>query len=276
MNPTALDEWSQDTAGLRRLAGALTRDAFAADDLVQETWLLGLRRGIAAPTRWFTGVLRFKAREARRAEDRRRRREGAAARPEGVASDPLEHVARLEACRRAVELLHQLPEPYRETLSLHFLAGRALAQIARDQGIPSATVRTRLSRGLEQLRERMDAHAGGRRRWSMLLMPFAAGSPRVGLATGAAVVVVAGLALGLAFVGTGSDSPRGLDVGIGDGSLAEPVARSGSADPDSPSLGGFVAGESRRPRGAAGDVAPAGRRPGSVASCCPRAWASGG
>lgn len=51
--------------------------------------------------------------------------------------------------RRAVA---QLPDPYREVVSLRFLADRSVADIARVTGRPEATIKTQLYRGLARLR----------------------------------------------------------------------------------------------------------------------------
>ena len=45
----------------------------------------------------------------------------------------------------------------------------ASAEIARRAGIPEGTVRSRLKRGLDQLRERLDGTFGNRRAWALSL-----------------------------------------------------------------------------------------------------------
>src|SRR5688572_15305709 len=72
------DVFREHVEGLRRLARRLLRDDADADDVVQETLLLAIRR---APARilhlgpWLRGVVRKKASEARRSQKRRERRE---------------------------------------------------------------------------------------------------------------------------------------------------------------------------------------------------------
>ena len=51
--------------------------------------------------------------------------------------------------RRAVA---ELPDPYREVVSLRFLADRSVADIALVTGRPEATIKTQLYRGLARLR----------------------------------------------------------------------------------------------------------------------------
>jgi protocatechuate 3,4-dioxygenase beta subunit len=68
----------------------------------------------------------------------------------------------------AVLLLH---EPYRTTVVLRFYEDLEPAEIARRLGINGATVRTRLKRGLDMLRARLDRDAGDRRAWCLALLP---------------------------------------------------------------------------------------------------------
>jgi RNA polymerase sigma-70 factor (ECF subfamily) len=52
-----------------------------------------------------------------------------------------------------VRLLAQLGEPYRAAVSLFYLEERSYKEIAETLEVPIGTVRSRLSRGLEQLQE---------------------------------------------------------------------------------------------------------------------------
>lgn len=54
-----------------------------------------------------------------------------------------------EDLRRAVA---ELPDPYREVVSMRFLAERSVAEIATVTGRPEATIKTQLYRGLARLR----------------------------------------------------------------------------------------------------------------------------
>ena len=54
-----------------------------------------------------------------------------------------------EDVRRAVA---ELPDPYREVVSMRFLADRSVADIAQVTGRPEATIKTQLYRGLARLR----------------------------------------------------------------------------------------------------------------------------
>ena len=66
-----------------------------------------------------------------------------------------------------------LVEPYRTTVLLRYFEGLSSAEIARRTGVPSATVRWRLMRALEELRGKLDArHGGDRRSWCVVLAPL--------------------------------------------------------------------------------------------------------
>ncbi len=160
---------------MRRLAVALA-GAGGADDLLQDTWAAALpetTKGIDRPRAWLGRILRNSARMQRRGEARRRGREQAVARAEGLPS-AAELAAEAELQERAVRCVLELDEPYRETLLLRFFRSLEPAEIARAQAVPASTVRNRLHRGLEQVRQRMDARHGGRRQaWvgALLALP---------------------------------------------------------------------------------------------------------
>lgn len=167
---------------LRRLAGFLVRDDATADDLAQDAWLEsrtaapGDKRNLRA---WLFGLVRNVAREGTRADARRRRREEHVARAE--AERPEDVVERVETFRMLAEEASRLEEPYRSAILLRFFDGLSAEEIARAQGVPSATVRSRQKRGLDLLRERLDRRPGGRERWLAslaALLPLARGPRR--------------------------------------------------------------------------------------------------
>jgi hypothetical protein len=82
----------------------------------------------------------------------------------------VEVVEELALHRRLVERVQALDEPYRTVVVLRYLRGREVAEIARELGVPVKTVRTRLARAVEQLRERMGSE---RDAWLLLLFPRA-------------------------------------------------------------------------------------------------------
>ena len=172
------EELLRHTGWMRRLARSLVRDSQDADDLVQDAWVELSRRPAA-----HLGSLRpYLAGIVRNLGRRRGRREGARARSEEQAAggestpSPAELMERLEVQRAMVELLRDIPEPQRDTILLHYVEGLSSARIARRQGVPEGTVRSRLKRGLDRLREELDRRFGGDgRSWCTVLIPLAAG-----------------------------------------------------------------------------------------------------
>lgn len=166
-----------ETDWMRRLARALVRDADAADELVQETVLAALRakpdldRGLRP---WLGRVLRNVARQRTRSSARRTARERARFAPDDVAPEAGELAARVELQQLVVRLVLELDEPLRRTVLLRYFEGLEPAEIAASTGVPDGTVRWRLKRGLDEVRERLDERHGGHRDvWTSALLPFA-------------------------------------------------------------------------------------------------------
>ena len=162
--------------GIRRLARSLMRDPGLADDVVQETWLVALRQPPRAgwvPAAWLSGVARHVAMNSLRSATRRRRRESTVARHDEMPS-AADVVARIETQALVLAAVRALEEPYRSAITLRYLDGRPPRDIAAMRGIPVATVRSHLLRGLAQLRGLLDAkHGGDRRTWGAALLPLA-------------------------------------------------------------------------------------------------------
>jgi RNA polymerase sigma-70 factor (ECF subfamily) len=179
--PTA-EELLAHSEWLTRLARALVGDA-AAGDVVQDTYEAALAkpakpRGPVRP--WLGGVARNMARMAARGRMRRERREQAVPVHDDVPS-PEELLARAQIQQKVGRLVIELPEPLRSTLLLRFFEGMTAAEIARAQGVPAATVRSRVKDALDRIREALDAeHAGDRRAWAVLLAPLPTALPNGG------------------------------------------------------------------------------------------------
>ena len=159
MTPPDLETILTQDDWLRRLARRLARDPELADDLAQEAWLAGLRRGRTSrdDRPWLLGVLRNARRERARTEDRQRSRalrselETEAPAPDEVQADqPLR-------ARVAAEL-DGLEEPYRTALYLRFVKGMTVTRAARETGVAKSTFVERVERvdrGLAHLRRRL-------------------------------------------------------------------------------------------------------------------------
>lgn len=149
---------------VRMLARRLVYDPHAADDLFQSAWLAALQRPPRddhAPRRWLARIVRNLASKTWLRTRRRQQREQHWE-PPPPPSSPDAVLAHEQERRRLVDALLALEEPYRATLIARFFDGLEPPQIAARDGLPVETVRTRLKRGLERLRERLlrdPAHA---------------------------------------------------------------------------------------------------------------------
>ncbi len=159
---------------MRELARRLVMDDHRAEDVVQETCLAALRRPPRAETLrpWLARVVRNIALNSRRAEGRRDARERSIPPPLDEPS-PEDIVARLRTQGLVVAALQDLGEAYRSALYLRFYEELPPREIARRLGIPVETVRSRIRRGLEALRTRLDSEYGGDRgSWCVALVPW--------------------------------------------------------------------------------------------------------
>lgn len=185
-------------AWMRRLAGSLIGEG-SADDVAQEAALEALRHpphhGLNLPG-WLGRVVRSSAFSFKRTEGRRVQREAFVARPDSLPSAG-ELAAEAEIQHELSEALLGLKEPYRSALILRFYHDLKPSEIAKRSGEKPGTVRSRLSRGLELLRERLDAHCGGREAWSTVLAPLATWDTAGRSGAAATAGTSAGLVLGL-------------------------------------------------------------------------------
>jgi RNA polymerase sigma-70 factor (ECF subfamily) len=186
----------QHGRSLRRLAFELVHDPAAADDAVQETWLRTLRHPPERPAQahgWLATVLRHVVFRARRGERRRERREQMIAR-DPVAADHAEVVARTELAERVLVAVRALDEPYGSTVWQRFFEDLPPREIAVRSGVPVATVKSRLQRGLQQLRERLGE--GGESDWrGALALAFGFGAEKGTAAAGTVAVVAGGVCM---------------------------------------------------------------------------------
>jgi len=186
-------------AQIRRLAQRLA-GAGDVDDVEQELYVAALERpprALAALPAWIASTVRNVAAKGLRSRGRRRERERAAASPEPLPPSA-ELVARVELEEFVLRCVRELPEAERAVVLLRFFEERSSAEIAQRLGLGESTVRARLQRALERLRERLDARSGERERWVRALAPWTlpGGAGALVLAkTAGAVVAVAAAAL---------------------------------------------------------------------------------
>ena len=161
---------TRQTDSLRNFVRALVRDPHSVDDVLQETWIVAFnhRGGVDSEGRWLRGVAQRIASRLGRSAMRRRHYERDAAQTEVAVQGCSE---RIEVLRTILHELDQLDEVTRRLLSSRYLDGEPPRVIAQREGMPVATVKSRLKRGLAMLRARMDGHFDGRAAWCALLIP---------------------------------------------------------------------------------------------------------
>jgi len=161
---------------VKALAASLVRDPATADDVVQETWMAGMKKppqSAEAARSWLGAVVRNLARRAHRDQGRRRARERAVARPERVSATPERLLEWAELQREIVASVVDLPEPYRSTVLLRYFGEHTREEIAEKEGISATAVGVRLAKALEMLRRRLDrAHGGERGAWASIIIGF--------------------------------------------------------------------------------------------------------
>lgn len=185
---------------IRSLARRLLRDQHQADDVAQEAMVAALQgapQPVASHRGWLAGVVRNLAWKAQRGDRRRDTREKKAHAPvETSAPDDL--VDRAVTMREVMQAVIELPEPYRSTVMRHYFDHQSATKIAKQEGVPAATVRTRLHRAHNQLRIRLQNKYGKEEfQARMLAVAGPAFSMLPPLITGA-TVMSSGWKLGLA------------------------------------------------------------------------------
>ncbi len=190
---------------LRAMARRLLGDDVAADDVVQEAWLVALKsakRPEDVRAGWLLGIVKNLVRRTRRDGERRMRRERTAARTGSVT--PTDEACAERALRRKIaEIVIDLPAIYREPLLLRYYDGLTPQAIAERLALKGSTVRTRIQRGLLRVRARLEN--GNGRSLSVALAAIAAPRPLRGVLR--AAVVAAALAVAVLLARTPPPSP---------------------------------------------------------------------
>jgi RNA polymerase sigma-70 factor (ECF subfamily) len=146
---------------------SLTGNRSSAEDLFQETWLRVLERGHQYRSRWRFDVWLFSIARNLAIDGMRRKKgssldelmdpdSGSGFEPAGSGPSPFEDVVAGEREAHVARVLDQIPAAYREVLTLRFQDEMALEEIAAVVKAPLSTVKSRLYRALESLRERME------------------------------------------------------------------------------------------------------------------------
>ena len=246
MSNWPFEDFHADQAFLRRLARQLVHDEHEAEDLVQSTWLAALERppspgGLRA---WLGRVVRNQAINRARGAANRQERERACAREPIARGDLDERLALQEAVLRAVRAL---PDPVRQTVVLRYSDSLGPREIARKLGLPLGTVKARLGRGLQLLREALDDRTQNNRAgWLLPLAAWSQPPAAVGLAASVpAVTLLLAMKTTIALAVTlacflflrSMQSPVPGDVRVG---LEQPVPSGGSENIQAPDLAGSI------------------------------------
>ncbi len=141
-----------------RVARAVLGDEHGADDAFQATFLLLARKARSLWVRdslgpWLHAVAFRVASQSRSAEARRRRRENQACRPETVEVREWDGG---DLARLVHEEIGRLPRPYRLAVVTCHLEGLTQHEAASRLGWPVGTLQSRLARGRQRLRDRLE------------------------------------------------------------------------------------------------------------------------
>ena len=140
---------------LFRIALTLVPDAAAAEDALQQTYVVAIRKLARLPSGrppmpWLVNVLAKEASVANRARRRHPDAERLGRPRVPDVTEGLEAHDSQESVRRAIDALE---EPYRSAALLRWRYGLEPAEIAHARGEPPGTTRSILSRALERLRK---------------------------------------------------------------------------------------------------------------------------
>jgi RNA polymerase sigma-70 factor (ECF subfamily) len=142
-----------------------TGDSHRAEDLVQETFLIGWRSikqvtDAAGFRPWLLSILHSAVVDAARREHRKKRAgtrvdERVMLRLTSDAPSPADSAGDAEQRQRALSVLRSLPEEYRQVLMLRYLAGADYDTIARQLALSNGSLRGLLHRGMAMLRTQL-------------------------------------------------------------------------------------------------------------------------
>lgn len=129
-------------------------------DLIQETFLACVEnadgfRGDASFRAYLLGIARHKLRDYWRAKGRSIHVDLDTAALVDLDPSPSSVLRRQSSRQRLVEALHGIPLDHQILLELHYWEGLSGPELALVLGVPEGTVRSRLSRARELLRERL-------------------------------------------------------------------------------------------------------------------------
>ncbi len=159
----------------RRLALAMSGDPHLAEDVVQEAMRIGIERPperLGQIKAWLAQVIRNRINLHYRGSTRRVRRERKVAREDACHDHPLDLMEREEAIDSISETLLGLPEPYQQSLLMRYWDGLPIRDIGEALGVPERTVESRLRKGRQMMRDRLDARHKQKGAWATVILPL--------------------------------------------------------------------------------------------------------
>jgi len=192
----------------RRVLG----DGARAEDACSEGYLRAIKRIDELPSlhelkTWFLRVVVNTARSMGRSEAARSRREDEVMRENGsidAMGTPDEEAARRELGAAAFEELQALGERPRLAMSLHYEAGLSHSEVSEVLGVPSGTVASDISRGLDRVRTRLESRGFSAAPGAVAAALAGAAAREVPAALGAAVKLTIAGGLGIKSAGIGA------------------------------------------------------------------------
>ncbi len=229
------------TGWIHALARQLVADPHLAADLAQDTTVDALESEPdgGRPLRgWLATVMRNNLAKLRRGDRNRAAREQVVRRTE-LEPAALDVVERVETHRNVVLAVLALEEPYRSTLLMRFFEQLSYDEIARKTGVTRAAVNSRITRGLAELRQRLEnTYGGDRRALGLALIPLAKlptgvaattttflGLKTMHLAIGTAAATLLAATVSVSVFGGGREprEPGGLPITAAAGTAADEI-----------------------------------------------------
>ena len=144
------------------LAARLVRQAFMAEEIVQEAFLALWRNPGAyeedrgSVRAWLMSTVHHRAVDAVRREEAQRRRSQESQAEETVQEDVgatvVEEASQVEARQRVRAALAEIPAEQRQILELMYFEGKSQSRIAEELDLPLGTVKSRTLLGMRRLR----------------------------------------------------------------------------------------------------------------------------
>jgi RNA polymerase sigma-70 factor (ECF subfamily) len=152
---------------LLRYLVSITGNRATAEDIFQDTWVRVLERGHQYSEQWKFEVWLFSIARHLVIDWSRRKKgdsldalmnpdEGGGFEPAASTASPFDDVLAGESAAQMAQVLARIPAAYREVLMLRFQEDLALEEMANIIKAPLSTVKSRLYRGLDALRQEIE------------------------------------------------------------------------------------------------------------------------